>query len=186
MKARHILLPWPLLQSDGFHVSLWQLPYFAPKNKLFSEIIEKGLAVRDANGNLPEEDAVPDFSNPATVAWYQNKIASLLKLGVAAIKVDFGEAATLNGFYASCAADFTSTIIIRCATTKVFRESNVDHRRARNTMRTVIRSWLVLVMANSQAAARPVSVKSCGQSLAVKLHPKSFGTLRFAAPLTLK
>ena len=89
------------LKKDGFHVSLWQLPYFVPKNKLFPEIVEKGLAVRDAKENLPEEDAVLDFSNPVTVSWYQNKIANLLKLGVGAIKVDFGEAAPLNGIYAS-------------------------------------------------------------------------------------
>ena len=55
------------LKSDGFHVSLWQLPYFVPNNTLFPEIVEKGLAVRDAKGNLPYEDAVLDFSNPATV-----------------------------------------------------------------------------------------------------------------------
>jgi alpha-D-xyloside xylohydrolase len=89
------------LKNDGFHVSLWQLPYFVPKNTLFNEIVEKNLAVRDAKGNIPYEDAVLDFSNPATVAWYQAKIAALLKLGVGAIKVDFGEAAPLNGLYAS-------------------------------------------------------------------------------------
>jgi len=89
------------LKNDGFHVSLWQLPYFVPKNTLFNEIVEKNLAVRDAKGNIPYEDAVLDFSNPAAIAWYQNKIAALLKLGVGAIKVDFGEAAPLSGLYAS-------------------------------------------------------------------------------------
>jgi alpha-D-xyloside xylohydrolase len=89
------------LKRDGFRVSLWQLPYFVPKNTLFPEILEKGLAVRDARGNLPYDDAVLDFSNPAAVAWYQEKIAGLLRLGVGAIKVDFGEAAPLAGVYAS-------------------------------------------------------------------------------------
>ena len=42
-----------------------------------------------------------DFSNPDTVKWYQEKIANLLKMGVGAIKVDFGEAAPLTGVYAS-------------------------------------------------------------------------------------
>ena len=89
------------LKSDGFRISLWQLPYFVPKNTLFDELIEKNLVVRDAKGNLPYEDAVLDFSNPATVAWYQGKLANLLKLGVGAIKVDFGEAAPANGLFAS-------------------------------------------------------------------------------------
>ena len=30
------------LKKDGFHISLWQLPYFVPKNTLFQEILEKG------------------------------------------------------------------------------------------------------------------------------------------------
>jgi len=47
--------------------------------------------VKDAKGNLPYEDATLDFSNPNTVSWYQDKIAGLLKLGVGAIKVDFGK-----------------------------------------------------------------------------------------------
>ena len=89
------------LKNDGFHVSCWQLPYFVPKNKLFPELLDKKLVVRDAKGNLPYEDAVLDFSNPQTVAWYQGKLANLLKLGVGAIKVDFGEAAPANGLYAN-------------------------------------------------------------------------------------
>ncbi len=88
------------LKNDGFHISLWQLPYFVPKNKLFPELVEKNLVVRDAKGNLPYEDAVLDFSNPASVEWYQGKLASLLQMGVGAIKVDFGEAAPENGIYA--------------------------------------------------------------------------------------
>ncbi|RYY07726.1 MAG: alpha-xylosidase, partial [Cytophagaceae bacterium] len=89
------------LKKDGFHVSLWQLPYFTPQNKLFPELIAKGLVVKDAKGNIPYEDATLDFSNPAAVAWYQAKIAGLLKLGVGAIKVDFGEAAPATGLYHS-------------------------------------------------------------------------------------
>ncbi|HXS68495.1 MAG TPA: TIM-barrel domain-containing protein [Candidatus Polarisedimenticolia bacterium] len=41
-----------------------------------------------------------DFSNPKTVEWYQDKLANLLKMGVGAIKVDFGEAAPEDGLYA--------------------------------------------------------------------------------------
>lgn len=89
------------LRKQGFHICLWQLPYFTPKNVLFREIIDKGLYVKDARGNTPYEDATLDFSNPATVSWYQDKIAGLLKMGVGAIKVDFGEAAPANGVYFS-------------------------------------------------------------------------------------
>ncbi len=89
------------LKKDGFHISLWQLTYFTPKNKFFNEIIEKNLHVKNSKGEMPYEDAVLDFSNLETVKWYQDKLAGLLKMGVGAIKVDFGEAAPMEGFYAS-------------------------------------------------------------------------------------
>ncbi|WP_418698841.1 TIM-barrel domain-containing protein [Bacteroides sp.] len=89
------------LKSQGFHVCLWQLPYFTPKNAYFKELIDKNMYVKNGNGELPYEDVVLDFSNPETVKWYQDKLAGLLDMGVSAIKVDFGEAAPLNGLYAS-------------------------------------------------------------------------------------
>ncbi len=89
------------MKRDGFHVCLWQLPYFTPKNRYFSELVQKGMHVKNAMGGMPYEDVVLDLSNPATVSWYQDKIAGLLRQGVGAIKCDFGEAAPLNGLYAS-------------------------------------------------------------------------------------
>lgn len=89
------------LKDKNFHTCLWQLPYFTPKNALFSEIIEKGLNVRNDAGGMPYEDAVLDFSNPEAVKWYQGRIAHLLSEGVATIKCDFGEAAPLGGLYHS-------------------------------------------------------------------------------------
>jgi len=89
------------LRRQGFRISLWQLPYFTSKNELYKEIIQKGYAVRSEGGQLPAEDAVLDFSNPEAVKWYQGLLANLLKMGVGAIKVDFGEDAPLRGIYAS-------------------------------------------------------------------------------------
>jgi len=89
------------LKEQGFHISLWQLPYFTPKNELFGAIVDNGYAVRNGKGNLPTEDAILDFSNPAAVKWYQDELAGLLRMGVGAIKADFGEDAPLEGIYAS-------------------------------------------------------------------------------------
>ena len=89
------------LRKDGFHTCLWQLPYFTPKNRFFRELVDGGMAVTNAAGSLPYEDAVLDLSNPKTVRWYQDKIAGLIKLGVSVIKCDFGEAAPYDGFYYS-------------------------------------------------------------------------------------
>ena len=89
------------LRKDGFHVCLWQLPYFTPKNRYFKEIIDNNMEVKNSAGGMPYEDAVLDFSNPATVKWYQDKIGGLIKQGVSVIKCDFGEAAPCNGLYYS-------------------------------------------------------------------------------------
>ena len=89
------------MRKDGFHVCLWQLPYFTPKNRYFNELVEGGMHVKNAMGGMPYEDAVLDLSNPKTVKWYQDKIGGLIDQGVAAIKCDFGEAAPFNGLYAS-------------------------------------------------------------------------------------
>ncbi len=89
------------LKQQGFHISLWQYTYFTSKNALWKEMVEKGYHVRNEGGQLPFEDATLDVSNPEAVKWYQDKLRSLLKLGVGAIKVDFGEGAPLTGQYAS-------------------------------------------------------------------------------------
>ena len=89
------------LRKDGFHVCLWQLPYFTPKNRYFKEIIDNNMEVKNPAGGMPYEDAVLDLSNPATVKWYQDKIGGLIKQGVSVIKCDFGEAAPYNGLYYS-------------------------------------------------------------------------------------
>lgn len=89
------------LKKDGFHISLWQYTYFTPKNELYKEIVDNGYAVKNEGGRQPFEDAVLDMSNPQAVKWYQQKLENLLKLGVGAIKVDFGEGAPINGQYFS-------------------------------------------------------------------------------------
>ena len=59
------------------------------------------MYVRNGKGQLPYEDVVLDFTNPETVAWYQEKLGNLIEMGVGAIKVDFGEGAPLEGIYAN-------------------------------------------------------------------------------------
>jgi alpha-D-xyloside xylohydrolase len=89
------------LGRSGFHISLWQYPYFTRRNKLWDEIQAGGYGVRDEGGRVSPEDATLDFSNPEAVRWYQGKLEGLLDMGVGAIKADFGEGAPLTGLYAS-------------------------------------------------------------------------------------
>ena len=132
------------LKDQGFHVCLWQLPYFTPKNELFPEIVDKGLAVRNASGRLPYEDAVLDFTNPATVKWYQGKLANLLKIGVGAIKVDFGEGAPINGVYAS---GRTGTLRAQ-SLSAALQQGRRRHHRSKTTGDTII--WARSAWAGSQ------------------------------------
>jgi alpha-D-xyloside xylohydrolase len=92
------------MKQQGFHISLWQYPYFTSKNELWKDIVARGYHVKNEGGQLPSDDVTLDLSNPETVKWYQNKVRDLLKLGVGAIKIDFGEQAPLTGQYASGAS----------------------------------------------------------------------------------
>ena len=94
------------LGRQGLHVSLWQLPYYTPKNPLYREIVQKKLYVRNDKGEVATEDVILDFSNPAAITWYRNKISKLFDLGVGVIKADFGEAAPLAGYYTSGKSGF--------------------------------------------------------------------------------
>jgi alpha-D-xyloside xylohydrolase len=89
------------LKEEGLRVSLWQLPYFNPKNELHEEAIAGGYVVLSATGKPPIDDAIIDLSNADAVRWYQGKLARLLEMGVGVFTADFGEAAPLSGVYAA-------------------------------------------------------------------------------------
>lgn len=87
------------LHDMGFHVSLWQLPYFTPQNPLYKEIIDNHYHIAGPGDELILEDAIIDFTNPEATKWYKGKLKKLLELGIDAIKTDFGEAAPYDGIY---------------------------------------------------------------------------------------
>lgn len=98
------------LRDAGVHVSLWQLPYIPEGNALFDELAEAGGFVRDTDGGIYDVGisytpgyqglvGIIDFTNPVGVAVYQRWLRKLFDLGAAAIKVDFGEQAPLDGVY---------------------------------------------------------------------------------------
>ncbi len=95
------------LDALGFKVSLWQWPLVNVHSPLFREAMTGGHLVRRASGHvylLPggfgEDAALIDYTRPETVAWVQGKLRALLELGVAVIKVDYGEGAPPDGRYA--------------------------------------------------------------------------------------
>jgi alpha-D-xyloside xylohydrolase len=80
------------LRELGFRVSLWQNPYVVDETDTYAEARE---LVAENNAPFVFAGLFPahpiDFSNPAAVKWYQEKLASLFALGASVIKADFGE-----------------------------------------------------------------------------------------------
>lgn len=95
------------LADQGLRVCLWQWPNYNVASPLFDEGVRGGhLAKRPSGhvhtfaGGYGEDAGLVDFSDPAAVAWYQDKLRALFDLGVAAIKVDYGEGAPPDAVYA--------------------------------------------------------------------------------------
>jgi alpha-D-xyloside xylohydrolase len=96
------------LAALGIRVSLWQWPNYNVTSPLFDEGARGGhLAKRTSGhtfvfaGGYGDDAGLIDFSSPAAVAWFQQKLALLFDLGAAAIKVDYGEGAPPSAVYAN-------------------------------------------------------------------------------------
>ncbi|POH64014.1 MULTISPECIES: alpha-xylosidase [Cryobacterium] len=85
------------LHEKNLHVSAWINPYIAQRAGIFAEAAAAGYLVRKADGDVWQWDlwqagmALVDFTNPAAVTWFQDKLRGLFAQGVDAIKTDFGE-----------------------------------------------------------------------------------------------
>lgn len=88
------------LAADGYHLSLWELPYLDPSSPLHAEAQRLGYLVLSASGGLAAARVLPrdgrpralvDFSNPAARQWWKGLHSPLLRLGAGAFTTDFGE-----------------------------------------------------------------------------------------------
>ncbi len=81
----------------GLKICVWINPYIAQKSPLFFEAKEQGYLIRKKDGDIWQTDlwqagvGVVDFTNPGAVKWYQDKLKTLLDMGVDCFKTDFGE-----------------------------------------------------------------------------------------------
>ncbi len=81
----------------GLRICVWINPYIGQKSSLFREGMEHGYLLKKSNGDVWQTDlwqagmGVVDFTNPAAVTWYQEKLKVLLDMGVDCFKTDFGE-----------------------------------------------------------------------------------------------
>lgn len=85
------------LHDRGLRVCVWINSYIGQASKLFKEGKEKGYFLKRPNGDVWQTDlwqpgmAIVDFTNPEAKSWFQSHIVRLAKMGVDAIKTDFGE-----------------------------------------------------------------------------------------------
>jgi len=97
------------LKDNGFRVSLWQLPYIAAgaeqigearKNKYIGPLL-KEQASEGSNFSTLDYAGTIDFSYPKATEWYKGLLKTLLDMGVACIKTDFGENIHMDAVYHS-------------------------------------------------------------------------------------
>jgi alpha-D-xyloside xylohydrolase len=94
------------MRSNGFRVTLWQLPSVSAETKLYAPALENKFIASNNNivrsfSNFGDRGlaATIDFTNPRAIEWYQRLLEKLLRMGVAAIKTDFGETIDLQADY---------------------------------------------------------------------------------------
>ena len=91
------------IKAKGLNICVWINPYIAQESCLFAEGMEKSYFVKRTNGDVWQWDmwqpgmALVDFTNPDACAWYQEKLAGLLDMGVDCFKTDFGERIPVDG-----------------------------------------------------------------------------------------
>ncbi|MFC5702670.1 alpha-xylosidase [Cohnella faecalis] len=85
------------LKSKGLSICVWINSYIAQQSYLFEEGKANGYLVKTRDGDVWQWDrwqggmGLVDFTNPAAVRWYKDKLKVLIDMGVDSFKTDFGE-----------------------------------------------------------------------------------------------
>lgn len=85
------------LKAKGLRICVWINSYIAQKSALFAEGAERGYLLKRPDGSVWQWDmwqygmGIVDFTNPDACAWFKEKLAVLLDMGVDCFKTDFGE-----------------------------------------------------------------------------------------------
>ena len=88
----------------GFSICLWINPYFSEESAVYAEAKERGYLVRTVDGGIARLEynlaaGIVDVTNPEARAWWQGKLAALLKKGAAVFKADFGDRVPENALF---------------------------------------------------------------------------------------
>lgn len=107
------------LRKNGFHVSLWQLPYIAKDAEQIDEArancyiapLTKEQASEGSNFSALDYAGTIDFTYPAATDWYKNKLLRpLLDMGVECIKTDFGENIHMDAKYKNMSPELLNNL----------------------------------------------------------------------------
>jgi len=85
------------LKDRGLKLCAWINPYIAQASKLFKEGRDNGYLIKKPNGDVWQWDmwqpgmAIVDFTNPGATRWFQDRLATVIGMGIDALKTDFGE-----------------------------------------------------------------------------------------------
>lgn len=92
--------------EKGLKICAWINPYIAQGTPFFREGMENGYLLKRADGkgvwqtdNWQAGMGLVDFTNPAAVKWYTDKLRTILDCGVDCFKTDFGERIPVNVSY---------------------------------------------------------------------------------------
>ncbi|HZT44508.1 MAG TPA: alpha-xylosidase [Chthonomonadaceae bacterium] len=94
------------LKARDLKICVWINPYIAQLSPLFAEGQAGGYLLKKPNGDVWQTDqwqagmGIVDFTSPEACRWYQDKLRTLLKMGVDCFKTDFGERIPINVVYA--------------------------------------------------------------------------------------
>jgi alpha-D-xyloside xylohydrolase len=94
------------LKKLGLRICLWINPYVSELSDLHGLGVERSYFLKRRDGSVYQIDwwqpgvAFVDFTNPEARAWYRDKLAALLDMGVDTFKTDFGESAPEDAVYA--------------------------------------------------------------------------------------
>lgn len=93
------------IKEKGIKICVWINSYIGQESALFEEGMEKGYFLKRPNGDVWQWDmwqpglAIVDFTNPEAKQWYQDKLETLLDMGVDCFKTDFGERIPTDAVY---------------------------------------------------------------------------------------
>ncbi|MGQ9571727.1 MAG: TIM-barrel domain-containing protein [Dehalococcoidia bacterium] len=94
------------LAERGVKLCLWENPYIWKGTAMYEEGRKRGYLVRTRDGELARpldnpEAAMPDFTNPRALRWWQDKHRPHLRAGVATFKTDYAEAVPEDALFAN-------------------------------------------------------------------------------------